>query len=285
MANDDASIPPVLGILAGGGDAPRRLLGVLEQTRRPYALICIEGQADPGLAEGRDHIHLPLGAGAAARDYLRGKGAEEVVLIGRVRRPSLFELKPDFFTMQKLLQLGFSALGDDGVLQGVARIIEAEGFRVIGIQDVLAGLLTPAGQLGAAAPNEQDWSDIKRGVAVARQLGLADVGQAVVVQHGMVLGVEAIEGTDALLERAGRLKRAGGGGVLVKMAKPQQDRRLDLPAIGVDTVMHLAAAGLAGMALEAGASLLLDRDAVIAATDRAGLFAIGLDAAQTGRQS
>lgn len=272
MANQRNS---VLGILAGGGDAPGRLLMVLEHARRPYALICIEGQADQALANGRDHVWLPLGAGASARDYLRGKNVEDVVLIGRVRRPSLLELKPDLFTMQKLLQIGFSALGDDGVLQGVAKIIEAEGFRVIGIQEVMQDLLTPEGQLGSIAPSDQDWRDIERGTDVARQLGLADIGQSVVVQQGVVLGVEAIEGTDALLLRAGSLKRPGGGGVLVKMAKPQQDRRLDLPAAGTETITHLVKAGLAGMALEAGASLLLDREAVIAAADEAGLFVVG----------
>lgn len=265
----------MLGILAGGGDAPKRLLTVLDEINRPYTLVCIEGQADVDLPQGRPHTWLPLGAGAAARDVMRAAGAHEIVMIGRVRRPSLFELKPDLYTMQKLVQIGFAMLGDDGLLRGIAKVIEAEGFRVVGIQNVFADLLTPAGQLGAVAPTAQDMQDVLRGVTVARQLGTVDVGQAAVVQHGMVLGVEAVEGTDALIARAGILKRGGGGGVLVKLCKPQQDRRFDLPALGPQTVAHMAAAGLAGIAVEAGASLLIDRPATLAAADAAGIFLLG----------
>ena len=264
-----------LGVLAGGGDAPRRLLAVLDEIRRPYTLICIEGQADPDLPQGRPHVWLPLGAGAAARDAMRTAGAQEIVMIGRVRRPSLLELKPDLFTMQKLLQIGFAMLGDDGVLRGIAKIIEAEGFRVVGIQDIFADILTPAGQLGAVAASAQDLQDVMRGVTAARQLGSLDIGQAVVVQQGIILGVEAAEGTDALIDRAGSLKRAGGGGVLVKLCKPQQDRRFDLPALGPQTVARMVAAGLAGIAIEAGASLLIDRAATIAAADTGGIFLLG----------
>ena len=215
-----------LGVLAGGGDAPRRLLAVLDEIRRPYTLICIEGQADPDLPQGRPHVWLPLGAGAAARDAMRTAGAQEIVMIGRVRRPSLLELKPDLFTMQKLLQIGFAMLGDDGVLRGIAKIIEAEGFRVVGIQDIFADILTPAGQLGAVAASAQDLQDVMRGVTAARQLGSLDIGQAVVVQQGIILGVEAAEGTDALIDRAGSLKRAGGGGVLVKLYSTTQILRI-----------------------------------------------------------
>lgn len=264
-----------LGVLAGGGDAPKRLLAMLDAVQRPYTLICIDGQADADLPAGRQHVWLPLGAGAAARDAMRAAGAQDIVMIGRVRRPSLFELRPDFYTMQKLVQIGFAMLGDDGLLRGIAKVIEAEGFRVVGIQDVCADFLTPEGQLGSVAASTQDRHDVARGVAVARQLGTLDVGQAVVVQQGLVLGVEAIEGTDALLERVASLKRAGGGGVLVKLCKPQQDRRFDLPTWGVHTVAQVAAAGLAGIAVESGASLLIDRAATVAAADAAGIFLLG----------
>ncbi|MEJ0062989.1 MAG: UDP-2,3-diacylglucosamine diphosphatase LpxI [Alphaproteobacteria bacterium] len=266
---------PKLGILAGGGDAPKRLIAYLRQSRRPHFLICITGQADADLGGGSDHVWLPLGAGEAARNAARAAGVKDVVMIGRVRRPSLFELKPDMFTLRKLMQIGFGLLGDDGLLKAIAKVIEAEGFRVVGIHDVLADFVTPAGQLGAKAPGEQDWHDIKRGVAVARKLGEADAGQSVVVQQGMVLGLEAIEGTDAMIARAATLKREGGGGVLVKLCKPQQDRRLDLPAIGLETVARIAAAGFAGIAVEAGASLIIDHHAVIAAADQAGIFLYG----------
>jgi len=271
----DLPLAPKLGILAGGGSAPRRLMQLLQQAGRSYFLICLQGQADADLGAGQPHTWLPLGAGEAAARLLREQGITEIVMIGKVRRPSLFELRPDRFTLQKLLQIGFAMLGDDGLLRAVTKIIEGEGFRVVGIQDICADFLTPVGQLGRIAPSEQDWHDVLRGVTVARQLGALDVGQAVVVQQGMVLGVEAIEGTDALIARCGQLKREGGGGVLVKLCKPQQDRRLDLPTIGTGTIAALRAAGLAGVVVEAGASLFVERETALAEADAAGLFVQG----------
>ena len=138
----------------------------------------------------------------------------------------------------------------------------------------------PAGRLGKIAPSEADWPDIKRGAAVATALGEADAGQAVVVQQGIVLAIEAVEGTDAMIARSATLKRDGYGGVLVKIAKPQQDKRVDLPTIGLDTVLGAERAGLMGIAIEAGSALLLDREQVIAAADKAGIFVYGIDLAR-----
>jgi UDP-2,3-diacylglucosamine hydrolase len=265
-----------LGILAGGGAAPRRLLALLRQTQRPYFLICLQGQAEPDLGDGEPHMWLPLGAGAKAAAIFRAENVRDIIMLGRVRRPSLFELRPDTFTLQKLLKIGFAMLGDDGLLQAVAKIIESEGFRVVGIQDIHADFLTPAGLLSRTPPSAQDECDIARGIAVARQLGVADVGQAVLVQQGMVLGVEAIEGTDALIARCATLKREGGGGVLVKLCKPQQDQRFDLPTIGHHTITALQQAGFAGVAIAAGASLFIEREAALKTANEAGLFVIGI---------
>lgn len=265
-----------LGVLAGGGGAPRRLLQVLQAAGRPYFLICLQGQAEPDLGASAPHCWLPLGAGERLAQTLRAEHVTDIVMIGKVRRPSLHELRPDAFTLKKLVQVGFAMLGDDGLLRAVTRLVEAEGFRVVGIQDITEEFLLPVGQLSAAAPTEQDWQDIKRAAAVARQLGLADAGQAVIVQQGMVLGVEAIEGTDALIARCGALKREGGGGVLVKLCKPQQDKRLDLPSLGTGTIAALRQAGLAGVAAEAGKSLCFDRAQAVRDADAAGLFLIGL---------
>jgi len=151
-----------------------------------------------------------------------------------------------------------------------------EGFRVVGAQELLAGELAPSGRLGAHAPDAQAEADIVRGVAIVRALGAADLGQAVVVQQGVVLGVEAVEGTDALIQRAGDLRRGGPGGVLVKLPKPGQELRADLPVIGRRTVERAAAAGLRGIAVAAGATLVLERDAVIECADRGGLFLLGI---------
>jgi DUF1009 family protein len=268
----------VLGIIAGGGEAPKRLIDACQRHGRMFHVLALEGQTDPDIGgEDVPVTWLPLGAVAAARDLAKEKGVEEVVMLGRVRRPTLTELKPDWLLLQKLPRIGLAALGDDGLLKAIVREFEAEGFTIIAPHTVFAELLMPEGQLGRHAPDEQALMDIRRATEIVRTLGQLDIGQAAIVQQGIVLGVEAIEGTDALIRRSAHLRREGDGGVLVKMKKPQQDTRFDLPSIGTSTVREAIAAGLKGIAAEAGASLLVDREAVIAEADRAGLFILGIN--------
>jgi UDP-2,3-diacylglucosamine hydrolase len=267
----------MLGIIAGGGDAPKRLIAACLRMKKPFHVMALEGQSDPDI--GADDVPvtwLPLGAAAAALDLGRSKNITEVVMLGRVRRPSMTELKPDWLMVQKLAKIGMNALGDDGLLKAVAKEFEAEGFKVLAPQDVFSDLLLPVGQLGKHAPSEAAVADIKRGVEIARALGVLDVGQSVVVQQGIILGVEAVEGTDALIRRAGMLKREGINPVLVKLKKPQQDVRFDLPALGIETVREIMAAGFSGIAAEAGGAILLDREEVIKFADAAGLFILGI---------
>lgn len=266
-----------LGIIAGGGEAPKRLIAACQRLGRPFHVLALEGQTDVDIAgDDAPVTWLPLGAAAAARDLARDKGIKDVVMLGRVRRPSLPEIKPDWLMMQKLLKIGLNLLGDDGLLKAVAAEIEAEGFKVVAPHEIFTDLLMPEGQLGRIAPDEMAKSDIQRGMEITRALGVLDVGQAAVVQQGLVLGLEAVEGTDALINRAALLKREGVGGVLVKTKKPQQDMRFDLPSIGVGTVEAVVAAGLRGIAAEAGASLLIDREEVIKRADSAGIFIVGI---------
>jgi DUF1009 family protein len=175
-----------------------------------------------------------------------------------------------------LAKVGARAFGDDGLLSAVVKELEAEGFRVIGADDVFESLRTPLGPCGRLAPDDAALVDIDRGIEVVRAIGQLDVGQAVVVQQGVVLGVEAIEGTDALLDRCAVVRRSGRGGVLVKIAKPGQEHRVDLPTIGPGTITRAISAGLRGIALEAHRSLIIDRAAVIRAADEAGLFVVGV---------
>jgi hypothetical protein len=174
-------------------------------------------------------------------------------------------------------KIGKAALGDDGLLSAVTRELEEEGFRIVAPDAILADLVAARGVYTKSAPDETAERDIARAIEVARGLGRLDVGQAVVVQAGIVLGVEAIEGTDALLARCAGLRRDAPGGVLVKMRKPMQDRRVDLPTIGVETVRGAVVAGLRGIAIEAGGSLVIDRARVVAAADDAGLFVVGVE--------
>jgi DUF1009 family protein len=180
--------------------------------------------------------------------------------------------------MKLVARIGRAAFaGDDGLLAAVVKVLTEEGFSVVGAHDILAEALGPAGVLGHVHPDAQAMSDIARGIQVVRALGAVDVGQGCIVQQGIVLAAEAIEGTDQMLARAAALARPGPGGVLIKLVKPGQDRRADLPTVGPNTVTRAHAAGLRGVAFEAGGTLLTDRDACIAEADRLGLFLLGVN--------
>ena len=265
-----------LGIIAGGGAVPGQLVQAARSQGRDCFVLAIKNSADPALLEGVDHAWLRLGQAGRAFELLHEKQVAEVVMAGPVRRPTLAEMRPDWRTARFFARIGLKALGDDGLLSAVIGEFESEGFKVVGAHEVLGDLLAMLGPWGSMQPDPQAETDIARAVAVARRLGEMDVGQSVVVQQGIVLGVEAIEGTDALLERVGSLRRAGPGGVLVKLCKPGQDKRVDLPTVGPDTVKRAAAAGLRGIAVEAGAAIVVDPDKMIRAADQAGLFVMGI---------
>ncbi|MGE5517281.1 MAG: LpxI family protein [Bacteroidota bacterium] len=266
-----------LGIVAGGGEFPGLAIAACRAQNRPFHVLALTGHADPAVIGDAPADWIRLGEAGSGFQKLKQVGVAEVVMIGPVRRPSLRELAPDFRTTKFFAKVGLKALGDDGLLRAVAREFEEEGFRLVGIDDVLADCLAVAGLYGTLAPDEQAEADIRRGIEVATALGAIDVGQAAVVQQGIVLGVEAIEGTDRLIRRCGELRRDGLGGVLVKVRKPGQDRRLDLPTIGVNTLREAAAAGLRGIAVEAGGALVLGREALAAAADELGLFVVGVE--------
>ncbi len=266
-----------LGIIAGGGDLPGRLVEVCRADGRAVFVLALEGQTDPATVVGVDHAWVRLGQARPTLEALHGAGVEELVLIGPVKRPGLNEIGFDLRSAQFLAKVTAQGLGEDGLLSAVVRVHEDEGFTVIGADQVQADLLAPRGPIGAKRPDAQAESDIARGLEVLRALGAVDVGQAVVVQQGIVIGVEAAEGTDALLARCPGLAREGPGGVLVKIRKPGQERRVDLPTLGTETVAGAVRAGLRGIAVEAGGSLIVDRAAVAAAADAAGIFLWGID--------
>jgi hypothetical protein len=270
-------MPDKLGILAGGGPLPRQIVEHCWRAGREVFVVAFSGHTDPAtVAGGVDHLWTRLGAAGQALRALRRAGCRDLVMAGPVRRPSFGELRPDLTATRFLARLGTRALGDDGLLRAVIGLLESEGFRMVGLHEVLPDVLAGDGVMGRHAPDAVALEDIRHGAAVARALGEQDVGQAVVVQQGLVLGVEAIEGTDRLLARCGELRRPGAGGVLVKMKKPQQDERADLPTIGVRTVEGAQAAGLRGIAVSAGGAVMVDPGQTIDAADRAGLFVYGL---------
>ena len=268
-----------LGIIAGGGRLPRLVIDACQRAGRDCYVVALEGQADHATVQDVPHSWVRLGAAARALALARQEEVGEIVLAGHVKRPSLASLRPDWRTIRFLMRLGRSGLGDDGLLRRIVEEIEAEGFHVVGADTIVPDLKAEAGALGRHAPDSQALDDIRRGADVLRAMSAADVGQAVVVQQGIVLGVEAIEGTDALLDRCAGLKREGPGGVLVKMRKSGQEDRIDMPTIGVDTVTGATRAGLRGIAIEAGGAMLIDRQALIERADEEGLFVVAIEAA------
>ncbi len=266
-----------LGVLAGAGPMPSAVVAAARARGQTCFVVAFEGQTDPATVMDVEHAWVHLGQVGESFRRLREAGVGEICMIGPLRRPSIAELRPDWRAAQMLARAGLRAFGDDGLLSAIVKEIEAEGFRVVGADALLADLLARVGAYGRHQPSADDRIDIQRAIAVLQALGPVDVGQAVVVQGGLVLGVEAIEGTDALIARCGALRRGPLGGVLVKISKPGQERRVDLPTVGATTVEAAAAAGLAGIAIEAGRALVVNQAAVIAAADARGVFVIGIE--------
>ncbi len=267
-----------LGIIAGGGAIPRDLINFCKENKRDYYVIAIDGNADRALVDDSvPHTWIRIGQAGTGFKKLAEEKVEEVVMIGTIKRPTVKDLVPDMRTAAFFAKVGMKSLGDDGILRALVKEIENEGMVVRGIHEVLPELLIKKGILGKVKPSKQAKEDIRRAVEVATELGRLDVGQAVIVQQGLVLGVEGIEGTGELVRRCGDYKRKGEGGVLVKVRKPQQDMRVDLPTIGDKTVQAAYDAGLVGIALHAGNGLIVNEKETIKLADKLGIFVLGLD--------
>ena len=274
-------MPEPLGVIAGGGSLPLRVVQAASAMGRPVHVVVLEGHGDPAAYVGQSHVTLRWGLAAQMLSWLKQHGVREVVLAGTVARPSLLSLRPDAASMKLIGRIGRAAFnGDDSILRAVMKVLGEEGFEVVGAQALLTGLLPEAALLAGPMPDDVARADIARGLAVCHAMGAVDVGQAVIVQQGLVLGVEAIEGTDALILRAGALKREGPAPILVKALKPTQSKLADLPTIGPKTVETARTAGLRGLAFQANGTILLERDATIAAAEAAGIFLLAFNPAE-----
>jgi DUF1009 family protein len=270
------NIKPKLGIIAGGGDIPALLVQACKSQGRSFHVIGLKDQADADKLPSDNIQWFRLGAAGDIITALKAAEVQQIVMIGHVRRPSVLDLRPDWYALKFFGRVGLKALGDDGLLSRVVALIEDEGFEVVGAHDVLESLLAPAGHIAGPCPNAQNTADITHGIDIAKGLGMLDVGQSVAIQQGIVLAVEAIEGTDAMIARAGQLARSGDRPVLVKLKKPQQEKRVDLPTIGTQTIINAHAAGFAGIAVHAGHAMIVDLDAVVQQAQAAGIFVVGV---------
>jgi hypothetical protein len=277
-----------LGVIAGGGELPVVLAEHCAATQRPYFVARIAPYADGALDRHPGATH-GLGAMGARMDAMRAAGCDAIVLLGQIPRPDLRTLELDDVARGMLPSL-IAAMpqGDDALLRAVLAEHERAGFRVVGAEEVMSELLAPAGAWGALSPTPTQMADLVKAAKVATAAGAFDIGQGVVVCDGLVLAVEAQEGTDAMLRRVAELPPTVRGaaearrGVLVKRPKPIQERRIDLPVIGVRTIEGAAAAGLAGVAVEAGGALAVRRADIVIAANRAGLFVYGFTASEAG---
>ena len=266
-----------LGIIAGGGSLPKMLADACSQKSIDVFIVGFEGQTDDALLDSHDHLKAKLGQVGKIIKAFKKQGITDLVMIGSIARPSFSELIPDLKAAKFLASHGLKAMGDSDLLSALRAFLEDEGFSLHGIQDFVPDLLTPEGVLTDAKPLKDDWIDIKHGVHTLVEMGKLDIGQAIIVQEGMVLGVEAIEGTSALIERCSSLKRKGRKGALIKLCKPQQDTSLDLPTIGLKTIQAIYDAGFGGIAIHAQKSLISDKEELVSFANRHHLYIVGLD--------
>jgi DUF1009 family protein len=270
-----------LGLIAGGGALPLSVAARCEAEGRPVFLVRLAGFADPHLARysGIDAGMAEIGKVLSA---LKKAGCDAVCFAGTVNRPDFKTLKPDFKGATLLPGIvAAAAKGDDALLRKILSVFEAEGYAIEGADDILGGETLPGGALGAVEPTPAQLADLRKALYVAEKAGELDIGQGAVVCDGLVLAVEAQEGTDAMLARVAGLPvdlRGSGAdrkGALGKAPKPIQDLRVDMPVMGARTVEMAAAAGLAGVGGLAGQLIVIDRTGVIEAADRLGLYVWG----------
>jgi UDP-2,3-diacylglucosamine hydrolase len=272
---------PPLAILAGGGAFPLEVAGEARRAGREPFLVGIVGATDAAI-EAYPHVWVRMGEVGKLFAALKEHAIAEMVIIGAMTRPDFADLRLDWGAVKRAAGLAqLFRRGDNGLLAGLAAIIEREGVRVVGAHEIAPRLLAPFGPIGERAPSEEDETDIALGARLLGALSTFDVGQTAVVAAGRVLAMEAAEGTDAMLARvaemraSGRLRLAGLAGVLVKAPKHGQDLRLDMPAVGPKTVEGAVKAQLRGVAIAAGRVLVVERALCARKVDAAGLFVAG----------
>ena len=272
-----------LGIIAGGGDLPRAVAQSVRADGRKVFIMALSGSAAGDWIADFPHEWRSPGAPGQAFKAFRREGVTDFLLAGQVDRPRFSEMKLDAKGVLLLPRaLKAARQGDDGLLRFIMTMFEDEGFHGVGVAEAAPGLLCGEGDLARLSPTPEHRADMTKAFAIVKALGAMDVGQAAVVCDGFPLAVEAAEGTDQMLVRVGGLREAIRGtpesrrGVMVKALKPTQNAKTDLPVVGVATVERAASVGLAGIGLQAGGALIVDKAAVAARADALGLFVTGV---------
>ena len=265
----------ILAVLAGGGNLPDKLVvGAQAQGWRVH-MVTFSGQPTPKPwpEQLASHAEFALGQVGAVLKHLQAQGVTHVCMAGGLNKPSVFQLKPDAQAMKLLLRA--HTFHDDALLRAVAVFLQEHGFTLLKVPDLLPDLVAPEGLLAKTKPTAQDFEDIGLARDVLAVVGDLDIGQAVVVHHGAVIGVEAVEGTDALLRRCAELRGGPTGGVVVKRSKPTQTDLADLPTVGPVTMQLLHELGYRGLAVQAGRTLVLHQAECVALANKHKLFLLG----------
>tara|TARA_R110002095_G_scaffold72957_1_gene62093 strand:+ start:1581 stop:2444 length:864 start_codon:yes stop_codon:yes gene_type:complete len=274
----DTTVPSIkkLGVIAGGGALPAYLVSVCEEQNIETFIVGFEGQTEQATMTHDNHMWSHLGAAGKIMAYFKENDVRDLVMIGHIKRPAFSELKPDLKAVQILSRIGMKALGDNGLLTTLKKELENEGFQLHGIQKFCNNLLAKEGPLGKTKPQDKDQTSISVGLRASQEIGALDIGQAVIVQNGIVIGVEAVEGTDDLIRRCASLQKKGRGGILIKTCKPNQDKDLDLPTIGIDTIRTAQESGLIGIAIQSEHVIIIDPKSVAEYADRYKIFVCGV---------
>ncbi len=264
------------GLIAGAGKLPYLLIEKWEEQGLSPAIIAIDGFAEPDLYAGRTGTTIPLGSAGKMISYLKENNVTDLVVTGRVSRPDVMKLRPDPRGMMVIAKILLKKkIGDDALLRIIKSEIEKDGFNLRSVQEFVPEILTPEGLLTKTPIPPEALESIDLGFQASRDHGAKDLGQSVIVQNGSVIGVESEKGTNALIREAARNKQTGSGPILVKTCKPQQEKALDLPTVGISTAKEVQAAGFSGIVLQAHDTILLDREEVIAFCDAHNIFLYG----------
>lgn len=266
-----------LALIAGGTALPAMIAQSCRDQGKDIFIIALRGFTAPQWVEAYPHAWVKLGQIGKVLRLLERNRCTHVVMAGAVKRPSWSQVRPDWTGLKLLIDLKRKARGDDALLRYLGNFLESKGYQLVGADTFLPNSLMPEGTLTQIHPTDEDQKDIAYALPLLKTWAQNDQGQAIVVQQGLILGVEAIEGTDELIKRCGLYKREGRGPILIKIKKPQQDRRLDMPTIGEETIIQLASAGFSGLAVEKGQSLFLNPLRAVKLAETHGIFIIGID--------
>ncbi len=271
-----------IGLIAGRGDLPALLIQAARDQGRNMFVLAVKGDTSPEPLDEIPHQWIEMADIALTLDIFREQKVSHILMAGGLSRPPLKAFKPSALTTRLLGRIGKAFFGgDDTLFKAIVQIFEEEGFTILGADTLLTDLLTPAGMLTRVKPSKEAQEDIERGIPLIKKIGELDIGQALILRNGQVLGVEALEGTDELIRRCNMLSQNDTyKGTLIKARKPGQENRVDLPSVGPETISNLHEAGFAGLALEAQGSLMIRKEETIRLANELGLFILGFHAAQ-----